>query len=107
MPAAYGPWSRQDAVHPAVNRANPFECSLASGLVTEGQRQHRVHGVIQTRGGRLGRPSKAAVIEDARGDERMRELQQDGTRPPEEHDALGVDAPGDRGVTESVVTAGR
>jgi hypothetical protein len=39
------------------------------------------------------------VVVDASRDEGMRELQQDRASPPEEHDPLGIDAPGQGAVT--------
>ena len=66
----------------------------------EGQRQHRVHGVIETCDSGPGRGSEAAVIVNASGDEGMGELQEDGAAPAEKDDPLGVDPARDEGIRD-------
>ena len=58
----------------------------------EGQREHGADDVTQAlrRGERT--VAKRAVLGHAGGDERMRNLQQDGARPRQQHQALCVDA---------------
>ena len=80
-----------------MDLADATECAFAFLVGTEGQREHRVHGVIEPCDGGPGRGSEAAVVVNAGGDQGMGELQEDGAAPAEKDDTLGIDAPGDQG----------
>ena len=67
-------------------------------LVAEDERQHRADRVMQPKDGRNAATAERAVLRDACRDQRVRELQEDGARPAEHDDALGVDALGDQVV---------
>ena len=63
--------------------------------VTEGECEHRADRVSKPpdRGDR--RAAEPAVFVDAGGNQRMRELEQDGPRPSENDESLSVQAAGD------------
>ena len=82
----------------------------ARGLVgrAESQRQHRPDGPPRaTQIAATGRV-KPAVVGNAGGHERMRELQEDGAPPAEEHDRLAIHAAGHgrgRGTAHPLIVA--
>src|SRR5687767_13294832 len=94
----------QLSVHALMNLANPIEGALTFGIGAECQGEHGVDGVIEAGDGGPCRRPEAAVFVDAGGNEWMRELQEDGTAPAEQGDALGVDAPRD-GIGGNALTA--
>ena len=90
---------RKPAVHAAMNGEDAVERGGASLLAAERQLEHGAHREVEAPRGRESAVSERTVIGDAGRNERMRELQQDGPRPSEQDDALGVDAAGEDQVT--------
>jgi hypothetical protein len=65
-------------------------------FVPERQRQHGRHGVMQSRGRLRGAAAKGAVVQHARGHERVRQLHEDGAGPSHKDDPFGVHTLDDR-----------
>src|SRR5438105_4949725 len=88
-------WRRQSSMDAPMNRSNAFERGFTLAVVAEADREHRPDGVMEPRERRRRAATECAVFRDAGGDERMRELQQDGAHPAEHDQALRVDGPRD------------
>jgi hypothetical protein len=75
-----------------MNGADTRDRGRALPVVAERQRQHRRDRVMQPYGRLDGAAAKRAVLDHARGDQGMRQLHQDGPRPPEQHHPFRVNA---------------
>ena len=78
-----------------VDRVDPGGGRDRLLVIAERQRHHRADGRAQARDPRGGTASKAAVLVDGRGNERVRELEEDGPSPAHDHHDLAVDGPAD------------
>ena len=63
--------------------------------VTKGECEHRANGVAKPPDRGQRRAAESAVLVDACGNQRMRELEQDGPRPSQNDETFSVQAAGD------------
>jgi hypothetical protein len=79
-------------MHASMDGSDMRESRGSPRVVGEGQRQHGAHCVMKPRGRLDDAAFECAVLQNARGHQRMGELHENCARPPEQHDAFAVDA---------------
>jgi hypothetical protein len=79
-----------------VDAVDAIDGGLTFGGRTEREGQHRLDGRVKARVARGGLVAKGAVVSDAGGDHRVRDLHEDRAAPAQDDEPLSVDELGTR-----------